>query len=62
MQVQNDFADILPFTAPVSDPEHGVWWYDNQAHCAIPVKKLRHPPGAGTITMKCNAAKRKSMH
>lgn len=50
MPVQNDFAETLLFTPPVSDPDQGVWWFDNQAHCAIPVEKLRRPPEPGTIT------------
>ncbi|WMU75056.1 conjugative transfer ATPase [Enterobacter bugandensis] len=50
MSVQNDFAETLLFTPPVSDPDQGVWWFDNQAHCAIPVEKLRRPPEPGTIT------------
>ncbi|MGS3274651.1 conjugative transfer ATPase [Serratia marcescens] len=50
MPVQNDFAETLLFTPPVSDPAQGVWWFDNQAHCAIPVEKLRRPPEPGTIT------------
>lgn len=48
--VQNDFAETLLFTPPVSDPDQGVWWFDNQAHCAIPVEKLRRPPEPGTLT------------
>ncbi|ADE63229.1 conjugative transfer ATPase [Yersinia pestis] len=50
MPVQNDFAETLLFTPPVSDPDQGVWWFDNQAHCAIPVEKLRRPPEPGTLT------------
>lgn len=50
MPVQNDFAETLLFTPPVSDPDQGVWWFDNQVHCAIPVEKLRRPPEPGTLT------------
>lgn len=50
MSVQNDFAETLLFTPPVSDPDQGVWLFDNQAHCAIPVEKLRRPPEPGTLT------------
>lgn len=50
MPVQNDFAETLLFTPPVSDPDQGVWWFDNQAHCTIPVEKLRRPPEPGTLT------------
>ncbi|STU59967.1 type IV secretory pathway, VirB4 component [Klebsiella pneumoniae subsp. ozaenae] len=46
MPVQNDFAETLWFTPPVSDPDHGVWWFDNQAHCAIPVEKAAPSAGA----------------
>ncbi len=48
--VQNDFAETLWFTPPRSDPEHGVWWFDDQAHCAVPVERLRRPPSPGTLT------------
>ncbi|MDM2974051.1 conjugative transfer ATPase [Citrobacter sp. CK198] len=59
MPVQNDFAETLWFTPPVSDPDHGVWWFDNQAHCAIPVEKLRRPPEPGTITGEMKRGEKK---
>ena len=59
MPVQNDFAETLMFTPPVSDPEQGVWWFDNQAHCAIPVEKLRRPPEPGTITGEMKRGEKK---
>ncbi|MGP1066841.1 conjugative transfer ATPase [Serratia sp. CY56810] len=59
MPVQNDFAETLLFTPPVSDPDQGVWWFDNQAHCAIPVEKLRRPPEPGTITGEMKRGERK---
>ncbi|MEB7512843.1 conjugative transfer ATPase [Serratia marcescens] len=59
MPVQNDFAETLLFTPPVSDPDHGVWWFDNQAHCAIPVEKLRRPPEPGTITGEMKRGEKK---
>ncbi|CAI0834767.1 Type IV secretory pathway, VirB4 components [Serratia quinivorans] len=59
MPVQNDFAETLLFTPPVSDPEQGVWWFDNQAHCAIPVEKLRRPPEPGTITGEMKRGEKK---
>lgn len=46
MPVMNDFAETLWFTPPRSDPDNGVWWFDNQAHCAIPVE-IAPPAGAG---------------
>jgi conjugative transfer ATPase len=57
--VQNDFAETLLFTPPVSDPDQGVWWFDNQAHCAIPVEKLRRPPEPGTITGEMKRGEKK---
>ncbi|AEF43457.1 conjugative transfer ATPase, PFL_4706 family [Serratia sp. AS12] len=59
MPVQNDFAETLLFTPPVSDPDQGVWWFDNQAHCAIPVEKLRRPPELGTITGEMKRGEKK---
>jgi conjugative transfer ATPase len=59
MPVQNDFAETLLFTPPVSDPDHSVWWFDNQAHCAIPVEKLRRPPEPGTITGEMKRGEKK---
>ncbi|MEL5597093.1 conjugative transfer ATPase [Serratia ureilytica] len=59
MPVQNDFAETLLFTPPVSDPDQGGWWFDNQAHCAIPVEKLRRPPEPGTITGEMKRGEKK---
>ena len=59
MPVQKDFAETLWFTPPVSDPDHGVWWFDNQAHCAIPVEKLRRAPEPGTITGEMKRGEKK---
>ncbi len=59
MPVQNDFAETLLFTPPVSDPDQGIWWFDNQAHCAIPVEKLRRPPEPGTITGEMKRGEKK---
>lgn len=59
MPVQNDFAETLLFTPPVSDPDQGVWWFDNQAHCAIPVEKLRRPPEPGTISGEMKRGEKK---
>lgn len=59
MPVQNDFAETLLFTPPVSDPDQGVWWFDNQAHCAIPLEKLRRPPEPGTITGEMKRGEKK---
>ncbi|HFF8810603.1 TPA: conjugative transfer ATPase [Klebsiella pneumoniae] len=59
MPVQNDFAETLLFTPPVSDPDQGVWWFDNQAHCAIPVEKLRRPPEPGTLTGEMKRGEKK---
>lgn len=57
MPVENDFTETLWFTPPRSD--HGVWWFDNQAHCAIPVEKLRRPPEPGTITGEMKRGEKK---
>ncbi|ENG5922073.1 conjugative transfer ATPase [Serratia marcescens] len=59
MPVQNDFAETLLFTPPLSDPDQGVWWFDSQAHCAIPVEKLRRPPEPGTITGEMKRGEKK---
>ncbi|WP_153043446.1 TraC family protein, partial [Xenorhabdus innexi] len=50
LSVSTDFAESLWFTPPVSDPEAGVWWFDNLPHKAIPVERLRRPPEPGTLT------------
>lgn len=59
MPVMNDFAETLWFIPPQSDPQHGVWWFDNQAHCAIPVEKLRHPPEPGALTGEMKRGEKK---
>jgi conjugative transfer ATPase len=48
--VMNDFAESLWFTPPRSDVEHGVWWFDDKAHCAVVVDRFRRPPEAGALT------------
>lgn len=48
--VCNDFAEMLWFSPPRSDPANGVWWLDNLAHCAVPVEKLRRAPGPGHLS------------
>jgi len=50
MPVQNDFAESLWFTPPVSEPDEGVWWFDNKPHCALPIERLRVSPEPGAIT------------
>ncbi|PHM25110.1 conjugative transfer ATPase [Xenorhabdus budapestensis] len=50
LPVNNDFAESLWFTPPVSDPENGLWWFDGLPHKAIPVERLRRPPEPGTLT------------
>ncbi|SFN78685.1 conjugative transfer ATPase [Xenorhabdus japonica] len=50
LPVNNDFAESLWFTPPVSDPENGLWWFDGLPHKAIPVERLRRPPAPGTLT------------
>jgi conjugative transfer ATPase len=54
MPVRNDFAETLWFTPPRSDVEHGVWWLDDKAHCAVSVEKLRRPPEPGQLTGEQN--------
>ncbi|WP_118987520.1 conjugative transfer ATPase [Photorhabdus sp. CRCIA-P01] len=46
----NDFTETLWFTPPRSDVKNGVWWFDNIAHRAVPVERLRRPPEPGTLT------------
>ncbi|PHM27543.1 conjugative transfer ATPase [Xenorhabdus budapestensis] len=50
LPVNNDFAESLWFTPPVSDPEKGVWWIDGLPHKAVPVERLRRPLEPGTLT------------
>ncbi|WP_372560713.1 conjugative transfer ATPase [Yersinia sp. 1652 StPb PI] len=46
----NDFSETLWFTRPRSDAERGVWWFDNVAHKAVPVERLRRAPQTGHLT------------
>jgi len=46
----NDFSESLWFTRPRSDAEKGVWWFDDVAHKAVPVARLRNPPSTGHLT------------
>lgn len=46
----NDFSESLWFTRPRSDAQQGVWWFDNVAHKAVPVARLRNPPTTGHLT------------
>lgn len=50
LPVNNDFAESLWFTPPVSDPDNGIWWFDGLPHKAVPVERLRRPPEPGTLT------------
>ncbi|MBS9440111.1 conjugative transfer ATPase, partial [Photorhabdus noenieputensis] len=45
-----DFTETLWFTPPRSDVKNGVWWFDNIAHRAVPVERLRRPPEPGALT------------
>ncbi|EDU1414793.1 conjugative transfer ATPase [Salmonella enterica subsp. enterica] len=46
----NDFSESLWFTRPRSDAESGVWWFDDVAHKAVPVARLRTAPSTGHLT------------
>ncbi|HEY2454490.1 MAG TPA: conjugative transfer ATPase [Scandinavium sp.] len=46
----NDFSESLWFTRPRSDAEKGVWWFDDMAHKAVPVTRLRKVPATGHLT------------
>nr|WP_310615738.1 conjugative transfer ATPase [Pantoea cypripedii] len=46
----NDFSESLWFTRPRSDAEKGVWWFDDVAHKAVPVARLRNAPSTGHLT------------
>lgn len=46
----NDFSESLWFTRPRSDGEKGVWWFDDVAHKAVPVARLRNAPSTGHLT------------
>ncbi|RAT21735.1 type VI secretion protein, partial [Lonsdalea populi] len=46
----NDFSESLWFTRPRSDRDKGVWWFDDVAHKAVPVARLRNAPSTGHLT------------
>ncbi|MBW1213159.1 conjugative transfer ATPase [Pantoea allii] len=46
----NDFSESLWFTRPRSDADKGIWWFDNLAHKAVPVARLRASPQTGHLT------------
>lgn len=46
----NDFSESLWFTRPRSDADRGIWWFDNVAHKAVPVARLRSRPQTGHLT------------
>ncbi|WP_210447325.1 conjugative transfer ATPase, partial [Pantoea ananatis] len=46
----NDFSESLWFTRPRSDVDKGIWWFDNVAHKAVPVARLRTRPQTGHLT------------
>ncbi|WP_409160589.1 conjugative transfer ATPase [Pectobacterium sp. B2J-2] len=50
LPILNDFSETLWFTRPRSDAERGVWWFDNVAHKAVPVERLRKAPQTGHLT------------
>jgi conjugative transfer ATPase len=45
-----DFSEQLLSTPPGSDPEQGIWWFDQLPHRAIVVQGLRHKPPVGLFT------------
>ncbi|MFV8810455.1 conjugative transfer ATPase [Yersinia enterocolitica] len=50
LPILNDFSETLWFTRPRSDAERGIWWFDNMAHKAVPVERLRRAPQTGHLT------------
>ncbi|NRH24950.1 conjugative transfer ATPase [Pantoea stewartii] len=46
----NDFSESLWFTRPRSDADKGIWWFDNVAHKAVPVARIRTRPQTGHLT------------
>ncbi|MBU9819899.1 conjugative transfer ATPase [Rahnella sp. BCC 1045] len=50
LPILNDFSETLWFTRPRSDAERGVWWFDDVAHKAVPVERLRRAPQTGHLT------------
>jgi len=50
LPILNDFSETLWFTRPRSDAERGVWWFDNVAHKAVPVERLRRAPQTEHLT------------
>lgn len=50
LPILNDFSETLWFTRPRSDVDRGIWWFDNVAHKAVPVERLRRAPQTGHLT------------
>ncbi|EOV0285992.1 conjugative transfer ATPase [Salmonella enterica] len=46
----SDFTESLLFSEPVSDAEHGVWYFDNLPHKVVVIDRLRKPPLPGHLT------------
>ena len=46
----HDLSDLLFLSQPVSDAEHGVWWFDDLPHRSISVDALRRKPVPGHFT------------
>jgi len=45
-----DFAQRLFFSAPRSDVERGLWYFDGEPHRVIVLDRLRTPPVTGHVT------------
>lgn len=54
LPLMNDFSESLWFTRPRSDADRGIWWFDNVAHKAVPVSRLRRAPTTGHLTGEVN--------
>lgn len=50
-----DFASTLFFSAPRSDANLGVWYFDDEPHRVVVVDRLRTPPNVGHITGEARA-------
>ncbi len=45
-----DFSSLVNLSQPVSDNQHGIWWFDDLPHKAITVDGIRRKPVVGHLT------------
>lgn len=46
----HDLSQLVMLSQPVSDAEHGLWWFDDLPHRVITVNELRRKPQVGHLT------------